>query len=327
MRAEAKVRALGALVVSLLATLLLVGCGGGGGGDAGGGDPAYAGVTTQATITTADAEPLAMGAYQGGQTGQATISPLSSGTAPAVTTNRLLTLAALTRDLAQSVRPAPAGSVTPQVTISDTAPGTCGGSADIRMDVNDVSGNFSGSLGFSGYCADGTVLDGSAAFSGHVDPVTGEVTSFTLSFQGLTMLDTVSGQTVTLAGSESLTVADGGLTLTQTMDLVLIDQASGKTYWVSNYRLNVAVDPGGAYTDVSISGRFYDPDRGYVDVGTALPLHVLTGAEEPSAGILLFFGANNTGARLTVNGDGSFLIEADADGDGSYEWSITYTPT
>ncbi len=327
MKRERRVQVLGANIVSLFAIVMLASCGGGGGGgDVGGVNPAYSGVTSQATITSGNAQEIALGAYQGSEAGQALVVPMSAGTAQAAVSNRLLTFASLTRDLAQAVRPAPAGTVSPQMTVSNSAPGNCGGEMNINMDVNDISGNFSGSLGFSSYCDDGTVLNGSTAFSGQMDTTTGELTSFALSFQGLTMVDTASGQSVTLAGSETLAISGGGLTLTQTMDMVLIDQASGKTYWVNNYRMSLAVDPGGVYADVSISGRFYDPDRGYVEVATQVPLHVLAGASDASAGVLLFLGAGNTRARLTVNGDATYLIEADADGDGTYEWYILYTP-
>lgn len=324
---ERTVRVVFVLIVSLFATVMLPACGGGGGGGDGGGvNPAYTGVTTQATITTGNARDIALGAYQGGAAGQALVVPLGAGAGPATVNNRLLTFAALSRDLAQAVRPAPAGSVTPQTTFSDSAPGSCGGAMNINMDVNDVNGSFSGSLGFSSYCDEGMVLNGSASFSGRVNTTTGALSSFALSFQGLTMVDSASGQSLTLAGSESLAISGDGLTMTQTLDMVLIDHASGRTCWVNNYRMSLSVDPGGAYADVSISGRFYDPDRGYVDVATEVPLHILTGASDASAGVLLFYGEGSTSARLTINGDGTYLIEADADGDGSYEWNILYTP-
>jgi hypothetical protein len=322
-----QVQALGPLFVALSATLMLAACGGGG---SGGGNPSYSGITTQATITTENAQEIAVGAYEGGQAGQVLVSPLSSGAAPMADSSRLLTFAAMTRDLAQSIRPAVRGSgVTPQaiVTVTDSIPGTCGdGHADINISVNDATGAFSGTLVFVAYCDEGTVLDGTTAFSGQVNTTTGDVVRFTLSYQSLTMTETASGASATLIGSISLEVSADTLTLTQTMDMVLIDNVSGKTYWVNNYRLSMSADAGGAYVDLSISGRFYDPDRGYVEIVTDVPLHILAGASDPSSGVLVFLGAGNTSARLTVNGGGSFLIEADADGNGTYEWSILYTP-
>ena len=322
-----QVQALGPLFVALSATLMLAACGGGG---SGGGNPAYSGTTTQATITTDNAQEIALGAYAGGQAGQALVSPLSSGAAPILASDRLLTFAAMTRDLAQRVRPAVRGSgVTPQaiVSVTDSIPGTCGdGQADINVNINDASGGFSGTVDFVGYCDEGTVLDGTAAFSGQVNTATGDLVRFTLSYQSLTMTETAGGASATLVGSISLVVSADTLTLTQTMDMVLIDNVSGKTYWVNNYRLSVTADAGGAYVDLSIRGRFYDPDRGFVEIVTDVPLHILAGASDPSSGVLVFLGKGNTSARLTVNGGGSFLIEADADGNGTYEWSILYTP-
>lgn len=322
-----QVQILGPLLVVLSATLMLAACGGGG---SGGGNPAYSGTTTQATITTDNAQEIALGAYAGGQAGQALVSPLSSGAAPVAASHRLLTFAAMTRDLAQRLRPAVRGSgVTPQaiVSVTDSIPGTCGdGHADINVNINDASGGFSGTVDFVGYCDEGTVLDGTAAFSGQVNTTTGDPVRFTLSYQSLTMTETAGGASATLVGSISLVVSADALTLTQTMDMVLIDNVSGKTYWVNNYRLSVIADAGGAYVDLSISGRFYDPDRGYVEIVTAVPLHILAGASDPSSGVLVVLGERNTSARLTVNGGGSFLIEADVDGNGTYEWSILYAP-
>ena len=324
MKSKRKVQILGQLFIGMLAIFTLGACGGGGGGDNSG----YSGVTSQATVTTANAQDLAVNAYQGGPIGQSLVSPLAHSAVPAATGNRLLDFAALTRNLAQQIHPgATGGIVTPQamVTVTDTVQGTCGGTAQVSFTADDVTGKYTGSAVYTDYCDAGVTLNGTEALSGQVDTTTGDLMNASTSFQGLSMSDATGSATLT--GTETLEIANDGLNIVETIDMVLKDNASDKTYWINNYRLDLSLSnlilPD---IDISISGRFYDPDRGYVEIVTETPLHIPNGAEDASSGVLVFQGAENTSARLTVNGDGTYLIEADADGNGSYEWSVLYTP-
>ena len=324
MKSKRNVQALGQLFIGMLAVFTLGACGGGGGGDNSG----YSGVTSQAMVTTANAKDLAVNAYQGGPIGQSLVSPLDLGAVPAAAGNRLLDFAALTRNLALQIHPgATGGVVTPQamVPVTETDQGSCGGTVQFNATVDDVTGNYTGSAVYTGYCDAGVTLNGTEALSGQVDTTTGDLMNASTSFQGLSVSDATGS--ATLSGTETLELTNDGLNITQTIDVVLRDNADGKTYWINNYRLDLSLSnltiPD---IDISSSGRFYDPEQGYVEIVTQTPLHIPNGAEDASSGVLVFLGAENSSARLTVNGDGTYLIEADADGNGSYEWSVLYTP-
>lgn len=130
----------------------------------------------------------------------------------------------------------------------------------------------------------------------------------------------------TLQGQVNWNVSADGLTDTVGMDIVLTKSATGKSYWAHNYTFTLVSDAAATYANVTASGRFYNADNGYVDFSTPTPMYIDANAANPTSGVMLFTGSNGSKARLTVNANGSYLIEVDADGDGSYEWSTTYTP-
>ena len=68
------------------------------------------------------------------------------------------------------------------------------------------------------------------------------------------------------------------------------------------------------------SGRYYDLDEGYVVVSTDSPFRVYDGDDWPSEGVLVVTGDGSTKARLTVLTSTTFRVEADTDGDGSYDF-------
>jgi hypothetical protein len=87
------------------------------------------------------------------------------------------------------------------------------------------------------------------------------------------------------------------------MDVLLHDGAADKTIWVNNYSITVA--QGAGFTDVTVSGTFYDPDEGFVTLSTPVALHILDVAEWPSGGTLEVAGLNGTKARLIASSDGT----------------------
>ena len=53
------------------------------------------------------------------------------------------------------------------------------------------------------------------------------------------------------------------------------------------------------YVELSISGRLYHPQFGYVDLSTPMSIHTAAGDKHPSSGVMVITGANNTKAKVT----------------------------
>jgi hypothetical protein len=93
------------------------------------------------------------------------------------------------------------------------------------------------------------------------------------------------------------------------MDILLRDNSNNEVYWVRNYRIEVTEgsDSTGDYTDIVISGQFYNPDHGYITISTQTPIRVY----DTDGGI--------TKARLTFVSSTTYQVVADTDGDGDFD--------
>ncbi len=307
----------------LLSLLALAACGGGGGGDGGGSVPAAysGGATTQASITTDNAQTLAAGAWEGGNTSTEVggVVPLQTGEgASASALPDLVQMAKVLKAPVERLNLGATPSVTPASTDSNTLYDGYGGSASYSISANDSTGAFSGTFQFNGYNSGGVTVDGGMNISGKIDLATDNLTQLKLSFSSLTVSDTT--QSFTLDGSIAGSMSTDGTEETDTFNLILIDSTAHKSYWIRNYVITTTF---GADSDqVTVSGRYYDFVNGYVDITTLTPLTIPSTATQPTAGALLFTGKDNSQARLSFNSTGSTL-DVDADGDGTFEATIT----
>ena len=89
------------------------------------------------------------------------------------------------------------------------------------------------------------------------------------------------------------------------MNMVMTEPATGKSFY-ANYAVTAAEGTG--YEDISVSGRFYAGDYGYVDVVTVTPVRTLDTADYPSSGVLKFTGAAGSTATMTFGDGGSYQI-------------------
>ena len=301
--------------------------GGGGGGEEGGGAPppiSYTGLTTQTTIDKNNAEDLATGAYEGGRTGGAIggMGVVQTETSENIGYSRMLEVSQVLEDSLRQVdlMSRSGGAFIGAVyTETGTIYGDCGGSASYTISVNDQTGDFSGSLTFSSYCEDGVTISGSVSFSGQVDVITEDLLRFSFTFNALT--GTSGSDSFTLSGyiSCDLTVSPA----TMIMTMLVQDNSTGKVYWVKDYTMTVT--EGATYVDIEFSGTYYDPDYGYVVLNTPTPFRIYDGDEWPSDGVLVVTGntgiaGGSTMARLTVLSSTTYQVEADTNGDGSYDW-------
>jgi hypothetical protein len=329
MKSRLSIRGIGKLFFTTLLPVLLsmYGCGGGG-GDGGGASSGttgttYSGITTQATIDQTNATDIATGAYTGGKIG-GSVGSFGAVQETKIDRPRYLQLTqAIEKAIRQIDVHAPPGVVESGAIVSesDSIPGDCGGTASYTIQVNDATGEFSGNINFNSYCSEGATLNGAATFSGTINIVTEELTQFTLTFDSLTA--TLGADSFTINGTFDLT-SQSPTSFTATMEMRLRDNSTGKVYWVNNFNMPVSV--GSDYIQFEVSGRFYDPDYGYVEISTPTPFRIDSGQDWPSQGVMIFTGktgiaAGSTKARLTVNSATTFVVDADTNGDGTYDWT------
>jgi hypothetical protein len=319
-------------IFGMLALFLLVSCGGGGGGG-GGKDTtttnsttlSYTGSTSKAVIDETNAADISTSAVNGG-TNNTAFNGLAAltGTSGDVEVKRIgvwgsanIMQNAVSDILA--VTPSASASEKAVQTEQETIDGTCGGQASGTVQVDDVTGKFSGNLNFSNYCESGTSVNGVTNFSGTINTATDEFVKLTLNFDYLNV-DCQNGSSV-LDGSISISVQSNGANMT--MNLYLQDSQSGDIFWLENY--NMQIDDESSYMSISISGNFYAPQDGYVSLSTQQNLIIYSGDTNPSSGILVAVGENGpaggpTLAKLTCLSPDLFQVEADTDGDGIYDW-------
>ncbi|MEW6684431.1 MAG: hypothetical protein AB1451_16160 [Nitrospirota bacterium] len=303
-----------ALVV--LASLpLIIGCSD---GDGDGGGITYTGLTTPVVIDGSNAQEIAAGAYTGGSVG----GPLSVvGVAQAgvgVSTRQSLPLA-LSRSVKRAAGELRAGSSPEQVaagavvTETDTIDGDCGGHLNTRVNMNDATGEFTGSLNFDAFCVDGVTTRGSASASGQFDFATDDI-EFLMTTSSLRV--EFEGESFTMAGA--VNAAYSGSSSTITMNTLMRDDGTGKVFRAENYE--VTVTEGSSSVEETLSGRFYHPDFGYVDLSTPTPFVTNVSDTYPSSGVLIASGDGQTKARLTALSSTTLQIEADTDGNGDYDY-------
>lgn len=318
---------MGIAIVSILAVGLLAACGGGGGGGAGGGGAAvnYTGITAQAVITTANADDLTVGGFQNGTIGQSSGSiavvaqeDVVGGRPRGIVVSDAIEHALQQADITSlQATEVATGAVQ---TVSDSINGTCGGVFSFTITLDDISGEFDGTGTFSSYCDLDTTLNGGVSFSGVIDPFTLVFDQLSISTNSLTTQ--LCGESFTVAGTISL--SNSGLTAVVNEDMLVRDDASGVVYWAD---IQITVTDGPGYTDISETGRFYDPLFGYADIVTITPLRIFDFDVWPSSGVLaaegdLGIAGGATSAQLTASG-ASYTIEADTTGDGLFDYMDT----
>ena len=326
--------------IGLMTVIFLAACGGGGGG---GSSSPYTGLTTPAVIDTTNAEEIALGAYSGGDWSDPTFAvPLGRQDltdAGKSGPSKILALMRAVKTIEGRVAGEPSGAdaalvATPATVWADsgTEYGSVSGSFTYSISLNDLTGDFSGSISFSGYDdGDGiTFASGSVSFSGngvvafdiYGYPYIDSINTFSIQFSALAAAS--EGEGFTLTGTIAL--VEGVPTSSVTLDLYVKDHSTEKTAWIRNYEITVTVgsDIGGSYAEMTIVGRIYLHDYGYVDIATGAPFRVYDTDLYPSSGVLIVTGKDDCKARLTVISDPTYdyRVELDEDGNDVYEWSI-----
>ena len=291
---------------------LLVGCGGRDGDTSRG--LTYSGAADQAVISSDNAQTLAANAMDAGSGGAGIsgISGLDAADQGEDGKGRPLFMG-----LAMVVESAVAEM--DQQSDADTYPGGCGGSYSFNIQVDSVTGVFSGTLAFNGYCESDIVLNGSTRFSGIINLSLHQVESCTVSFNSITGLS--GSESVAMGGEVYLAVS--GATTMITMDMMVRDNSDGRVCKIENFQMDIT--DWGMYAEITPNGRYYDPDYGYVDLETTVAFMISDAGEYPHTGQLVLSGENGTAggptkARLTALSATECQVEADTDGDGNYDY-------
>jgi hypothetical protein len=312
------------LMLSIVCILGLAACGGGdGGGDFMPSEPTgltYTGVTSPALIDSDNAAELASDAFIGGETGSSlgVFSSVADAQSNIVRRIKLYEVVQIFDGALHKIDfNSRRGDLLAVKTEQDTVMGDCGGSASYTVEMNDLNGTFAGSMTFNDYCNGNTSISGTAGCSGQVTVDAGDFLNFNLSID---MVNLTSGdQSYVIDGDVSVDVERPSSTAT--VDLLMKD-CSGEVFWVKDYTL--AIFEGVDYADVEVSGRFYHPTYGYVDLSTILPVRIFSIDEWPAFGELQVVGEDGTKARLLVFNKNSCRIIADTYGDDIYNYESDY---
>jgi hypothetical protein len=289
-------------------------------------EPSYRGTTTQAAVSGTNAEALALGGFTGTKIGGAIRTARTAGTltrgdalvpqlAVAIKKSvRRMGLPGIARQRLQARQPS-RGAAAPARVATHQVNGDGGGYASFTLDVNDATGSFSGSVDFHDYSSKGLVIAGNSAILGTFDMNTQEFSRLTLSFNALSMHST--GIDVTLIGSLSWGFNLPTSSENLTMNMILLDRSDSKTYWFRNYEIATVYNNG--FLTQNFSGRYYDPDHGYVDITTMNLLVADYGKTWPTSGSLRLSGRLGSQVSITFS-PYKLAMAADTDGNGTADW-------
>jgi hypothetical protein len=114
--------------------------------------------------------------------------------------------------------------------------------------------------------------------------------------------------------------ADVGGTTTIKMDCVLRDDATQTAYKFENFNIALTNSFDSTnnvyYVDAVITGRYYDPTQGYLDITTPTALHITNGDYWPTSGVFHAEG-NNDAASFTALSNTTYQLDIDSNNDGT----------
>lgn len=201
--------------------------------------------------------------------------------------------------------------------------GTCGGTITITITGDETTGEISGSILFEDYCQgveeEGTVvINGEVVFSGTIDPVTGDITQLSGSSTGITVTVTEGDEesSMTIAFNGTLTIGEETIIL-NLPSFTFIDQTRGIEISLQDF--SVTITQVGTSYEIVVSGTLIVTGQGSVQFTTDGPI-LITEAGEVTEGSITVIGANNTKMQITFLANGIVAVQADTDGDGTYDY-------
>ncbi|QWV91999.1 hypothetical protein KP004_12270 [Geomonas oryzisoli] len=295
---------------------LLPACGGGGGGDQPVDKSKYTGATARASINTGNAVAFTTDAYAAGSIGSSANVigvVVENDSSPGGKLTTIPEIAATAQGaLAQLFT---RGGQTPSLTgvaASSTVYGAVGGTAAVTMTVNESTGNFTGTMTFSKYqnVSDGPTITGTVTMTGIYNPSTGRYDSITMDCAPLSA--TTAKGTATIYGSFAFSVDAAATSETLKMSCT-VSVNSSPNYWVKDWTYTYTAGT------LTITGVYYHPSYGYVEVTTPTPLKVSSISGVPTSGVFQAAGAHCSKARLTFSSTGSAVTATGGDGQ---DWQL-----
>lgn len=306
-------RLAGAVCVTMM-LCLLASCGGGG-GDQPVDKSKYTGTTTRASISTTNAVAFTSDAFAAGSIGSSSNIigvMVENDTSPGGKTTTLPEVALVAREgIAQAATQKAAATSLTAVAASSTVYGAVGGSAAVSMELNETTGNFSGTMTFNNYqnAAGGPTITGSVHMTGIYNQTSGRYDSITIACSPLSA--TTAKGTATIYGTFTFSVDATGETLKMSCT---VSVNASPNYWVKDWTYTFS--SGGTLT---ITGVYYHPAYGYVEVTTPTPLNVSSLYGTPTTGVFQAAGAHCSKARLTFTATGSTVTATGGDGQ---DWQL-----
>jgi hypothetical protein len=205
------------------------------------------------------------------------------------------------------------------IIVSDTVTmiGECGGSLTTTVNIDNTNGDFTGTELFDSYCEDAMTTLGTVNLTGSVDLNTIGINNIAMSFELLTV-SSVEGS-VSMSGKINNQFGLGSLI--QTMDYLIRDNDSNKVYEIDNYQVFTEILPTGTVEITFITGKYYHPDFGYVELESSTPFIVYDGGYGADSGELLVKGHALTKALLSVINSEEIEVKADTTGDDVYDFT------
>ena len=311
------------IIFSSIFALTLSACGGGGGGDDGAAGISYTGAKSAASLTTANGEEIATSAYENGGSGEGLGTIFSSRSEIEQAQQKITPkTASLAKSLVGAVNKIqlPANKVSNHRAVqsaSGTLTGDCSGTAAYTITYDDVSGDFSGGFTFSNFCNEGETINGALTMSGNLNVNSQNFGTFSMTMTAMTVSS--GGESYTIHGSMNVNQTSSPSVIT--VNLKLKDNNTQQVFWVENFNLSI-VDMI-SYEELSMTGRFYHPDYGYVDVTTPTPFRYTGSNDYPYPGVLVATGADGGTCTLTSLSTTTYQIDIDEDGDGNLEQTTT----
>lgn len=310
----------------LVLAFLMISCGGGGGssgsgsGDSGGGGTGgvtYSGLTTQASLTAANANKIFTLVWNDDP------SSVTTSSSPKVSNSKGADIVPLAKRLLKIISINASGfsgsskNVSRMIPVNETRPGTVSGTLTMTGSIDDASGTGSITESFANFNdGDGYTYDGNVQLQINGYDMAYQVTTDgTISFTLWTIKSTNGDISLTGSMRRQVNVQNKSETLTVNMDGR--DNIINETFRFDNFVVTTVYDNQFSPTSgtETYSGREYFEKFGYVEISTVSPLIYSDLKTNPSSGgPIILAGAANSKALITPFSYG-VKIEVDDNGD------------
>ena len=284
----------------------------------------YAGVTTEATVTSSNSKELSEASLDGAGAGTSVgATDINSSTDSTQDNNaHLLSMVRMLRTRMMELDVTDKGDSTLIAAVNsynDTVTSSCGGSYSYTYTLDSVTYAYSGTYTYNEYtdCDSKGITSGSITYTGTFDTTLLIFPSLKYEFTALTYKH--AGESTTMTGSFDL-VMTTKYNLSFTMNMDFRDNVTNETFRVENYLVTIVNDIFETYGDYQFSGKFYHSIHGYVTISTLTPVRAYYEVDDyPTSGAVKLVGASGSVVVATFTSNNTYTLEIDSDGDTVFE--------